>query len=305
MKTMTKLQKSLIILSVFFILVSFFFVYKTNEKEKILLQQQEALYQKELALEQQTKASLDSLELLAKAVSVYDLTSNKKIYGKNDDMIMPWASLVKTMTIIVALENNQNKEIIISKNTESGAQGDFLKKDEIWDLSDLAKFTLVLSSNGGAEALAQTDSYFLNKMNQKALQMGLLNTKFLNVTGLDLQENQAGAYGTASEANQLAIYAFKKYPEIFGDTVLKNMSLESKSNFVHNIENTNLIIDKIPNILFSKTGFTNLAGGNLTIIFTNANRHDIAISVLGSTMTGRFVDMEKIINTLYNLEYDI
>jgi D-alanyl-D-alanine carboxypeptidase len=52
----------------------------------------------------------------------------------------------------------------------------------------------------------------------------------------------------------------------------------------------------MPNILFSKTGYTVLAGGNLTIIFKDKMKHDIAITVLGSTISGRFSDMEKLVN---------
>ena len=101
----------------------------------------------------------------------------------------------------------------------------------------------------------------------------------------------------------MTMYALKAYPEIFKASVLPEINVKSESGFDHNIKNTNNIIDKIPNLLFSKTGFTPLAGGNLTIIYKNKYEHNIAITVLGSTSEGRFSDIEKIIDTLYNLDY--
>ena len=79
--------------------------------------------------------------------------------------------------------------------------------------------------------------------------------------------------------------------------------LKSESGFYHTIKNTDYILDNIPDILFSKTGFTPLAGGNLVIIYKNEYGHEMAITVLGSTMDGRFTDVEKIVSTLYNINY--
>ncbi|MEK7104417.1 MAG: hypothetical protein AAB868_00065, partial [Patescibacteria group bacterium] len=59
----------------------------------------------------------------------------------------------------------------------------------------------------------------------------------------------------------------------------------------------------IPNILFSKTGLTPLAGGNLTVIYKNKYGHNIAITILGSTSEGRFSDIERIVNMLNDLNY--
>ena len=55
--------------------------------------------------------------------------------------------------------------------------------------------------------------------------------------------------------------------------------------------------------IFSKTGNTTLAGGNLTIIFKNKIGHNMAITLLGSTEEGRFSDMEKLVEIAYNLDY--
>jgi D-alanyl-D-alanine carboxypeptidase len=240
----------------------------------------------------------------AKAVSVYDETLNRKIYGKNDEVSLPIASLTKIMTIVIAL-NNHSMDDVVSISPEAIKQetdyGFFI--NEKFNIKDLAQFTLIGSANDGAFALTENIDNFLGKMNDKAKKIGMENASFSNPTGLDIDAKTAGAFASAQDMNILAIYALEDYPEVFSASVLPEINIKSQSGLTHNIKNTNTILDKIPNILLSKTGFTPLAGGNLTIIYENKYGNIIAITVLGSTIDGRFSDMEKIVDTLYNLDY--
>ncbi|MFA6273707.1 MAG: serine hydrolase [Candidatus Paceibacterota bacterium] len=245
------------------------------------------------------KNTLANVPVLAKAFSVYDITEQKEIYNKNGDLQLPLASLAKTMTALIVFKNYKlDDEINISQISieQEGDNGLFV--NEKWKVADLIKFTLVASSNDGAVALSQDDENFIEKMNDQAQKIGMNSTVFLNATGLDFDEELSGVYSSARDANIMAIYALQNYPEVFNITTLAEVNLKSESGFEHNIKNTNIIVDKIPNILFSKTGLTSLAGGNLTIIFVNKEGHEIAITVLGSTIDGRFSDMEKLVNVL-------
>lgn len=243
----------------------------------------------------------------AKAFSVYDFTLSRKIYGKNDETEMPIASLAKIMTVATAL-NGKDEEDIVSISADAVNQlGDYgFFVHEKFKIKDLAKFILIGSANDGVYALAENSGNpenFLEKMNEKARKIGMKNSPFFNFTGLDIDDVFAGAYASAEDVNLMSFYAFKAYPEIFGASVLPEIKIKSESDFEHNIKNTNLILEKIPNILFSKTGLTPLAGGNLTVIFQNKNKHIIAITVLGSTSEGRFADMEKIVHILYDFGF--
>ncbi|MFA6523998.1 MAG: serine hydrolase [Candidatus Paceibacterota bacterium] len=247
------------------------------------------------------KNALTNVQVYAKAVSVYDIDSNIEIYGKNQNEKLPLASLIKTMTVLVALDDYRTNPTITIEPDALKQFGDFgFLLYEKWDVKNLAKFTLVASANDGAYALVGDSKNFLERMNSKARRIGMENFSFLNFTGLDFDEQRAGAYASAKDANIMAIYALKAHPDVFSATVLPEISLKSQVGFVHNIKNTNIILNKIPNILFSKTGFTTLVGGNLTIIFKNKDGYRIAITVLGSTQDGRFSDMEKLVNVLYN-----
>ena len=248
--------------------------------------------------------ALADIPVQAKAFSVYDETLNRKIYGKNDNAIMPIASLAKIMTIVTILNNRNTDDTILVSAKAIKEEGDYgLFVNEKFKIRDLAKFTLIGSANDGAYALSESKNNLLEKINNKVRKIGMQNTLFLNFTGLDINENFSGAYASAQDVNVMTMYALKTYPEIFKASVLPEINVKSESGFDHNIKNTNNIIDKIPNLLFSKTGFTPLAGGNLTIIYKNKYEHNIAITVLGSTSEGRFSDIEKIIDTLYNLDY--
>ena len=248
--------------------------------------------------------ALADIPVQAKAFSVYDETLNRKIYGKNDNAIMPIASLAKIMTIVTILNNRNTDDTILVSAKAIKEEGDYgLFVNEKFKIRDLAKFTLIGSANDGAYALSESKNNLLEKINNKVRKIGMQNTLFLNFTGLDINENFSGAYASAQDVNVMTMYALKAYPEIFEASVLPEINVKSESGFDHNIKNTNNIIDKIPNLLFSKTGFTPLAGGNLTIIYKNKYEHNIAITVLGSTSEGRFSDIEKIIDTLYNLDY--
>ncbi|MCX6751739.1 MAG: hypothetical protein NT161_03195 [Candidatus Nomurabacteria bacterium] len=242
---------------------------------------------------------LANIPVQAKAFSIYDETSNIKIYGKNDEIEMPIASLVKIMTVVTAL-NNHNMNDVISISPEAlkqeGEYGFFV--NEKFKIEDLAKFTLVGSANDGAYALTENIDNFLQKMNDKAVKIGMENTLFFNFTGLDIDNEFAGAYASAQDVNVMALYVFEEYPEIFGASIMPEINIKSESGVNHDIKNTSNILDKIPDILFSKTGLTPLAGGNLTIIYKNKYGHNIAITILGSSSEGRFSDVEKIISVL-------
>jgi D-alanyl-D-alanine carboxypeptidase len=245
---------------------------------------------------------LDNASIQAKAVSIYDQTSNRKIYSKNDEVDMPIASIAKIMTVVTAL-NGYDMEKVISIQPEAIKQyGDYgMFVHEKFKIKDLAKITLVGSANDGAYALAQTEENFLQKMNDKAKKIGMEDTAFFNPTGLDVDDVFAGAYASAQDVNVMALFALRGYQEVFTASSLPEINIKSLSGFDHNIKNTDIILDKIPNILLSKTGYTPLAGGNLVLVYKSKNDHIIAVTVLGSTILGRFSDMEKLIGVLESM----
>jgi serine-type D-Ala-D-Ala carboxypeptidase (penicillin-binding protein 5/6) len=248
------------------------------------------------------KNPFDGIEISADAAIVYDLKKGEVIYDFNSYAQQPLASLAKLMTGIVTAELlRSDDEVIIGEKAirEEGDTGLFV--NERWQVDQLLAFTLLTSSNDGAQALRDKlketqELDLVSVMNNKAQSIGMNNTYFLNPSGLDLTESLSGAYGTANDMAILMSYILRNHYELFRDTRLVENSYASLHDKIHSASNTNPYIETIPSPLLSKTGYTNLAGGNLAVVFEKEPAHPIAVVVLGSeSQDTRFTDMEKLI----------
>jgi D-alanyl-D-alanine carboxypeptidase len=167
---------------------------------------------------------------------------------------------------------------------------------------------MLASSNDAAFALAAAvgsiidksnpNQTFVNAMNIRAEELGLNNFKFFNPTGLDIDSTQAGAFGTAREVTFLMEYILENYPNILEPSTFTATRVYNETGSYHSAENTNPIVTQIPNLLGSKTGYTDIAGGNLTIAFDAGYNRPIIITVLGSSFDGRFSDVKKLVDAV-------
>ena len=239
---------------------------------------------------------IGSIEIEAKAAMVYDMVSQKVLFAKNPDTRLPLASLTKVMTALVAREiYSKDSEITITEEAirESGDAG--LTVGERWRLEDLLDFSLITSANDGMKAISLMSKDFISLMNTRANQIGMKNTYYMNDTGLDESKVQGGAYGTARDQTLLLEHILRNYPDLLSATRVATLTLKSLDGVTHIARNTNLIVGEIPGLIASKTGFTNLAGGNLLIAFDPEVGRPIIISILGSSEEGRFSDMQKLV----------
>jgi D-alanyl-D-alanine carboxypeptidase (penicillin-binding protein 5/6) len=207
----------------------------------------------------------------AKAYIVYDIENNKVILEKNSHAQLPLASLTKLMTVYSAYSEG------------------------IVDAQESC-FTLVASSNEEAEIISQKTTGGVTGMNILASKLGMRQTFYLNASGLDITTTFAGGYGSAKDQATLLKSIYNDYPTLMRCTTDKIATLGSITK-----TNTNKSIDKIIGIVGSKTGFTDLAGGNLGIIFDAGIGSPVAVVVLGSTQEGRFEDTVKL--AMYAINY--
>lgn len=248
-----------------------------------------------------------SLTLKARAAFVWDITRGQPLYALHEDAQLPLASLTKIMTALVSAEEKGGSEAVtITKDAvlQEGDQGFIV--DETWRLKDLIDATLLTSSNDGAYALASVfpitekntstplQKTFIQKMNQKAKELGLNQTFFENEAGLDLNLGVSGAYGSARDLARLLEHILLRQPTLMEATTRALLTTHSLEGKVHNLENTNKLVETLPGIVASKTGTTDLAGGNLAIVFEAGPIRPIAIVILGSTAEERFTDAEKL-----------
>jgi len=246
-----------------------------------------------------------NISVSAEAAYVLDVQTGKVLFAKNENDVLPLASVTKLMTALLASE-------ILSEKTTIGVTRDAIRQEgdsgllggETFSRQTLNDMVLMTSSNDGAYALAEAAGSelagsvdvgaFVEAMNIRAAQLDLNSLLFYNPTGLDISENQAGAFGSAKDVAHLMSYIVSNYPNILASTKETTTRFYNQNGDYHNAQNTNSTVERIPGLIGSKTGYTTLAGGNLVVAFDVGLNHPIVIVVLGSSRDGRFEDVLKL-----------
>ncbi|MBI4114256.1 MAG: D-alanyl-D-alanine carboxypeptidase [Candidatus Niyogibacteria bacterium] len=276
----------------------------------------------EETLEEKRRAIFNAIALEAEAVIVREYPGGAVLFEKNADEARPLASLAKLMTAFIAADITQRNTSPFSyvvPITERAVlqEGDSrLLIGEDFLLPDLSDIMLLDSSNDAAYALALFAGMklfdapigeefairaFVSLMNTKKEVLGLPSLYFWNPTGLDREEEFApGAVGSARDVVELFDALMRAYPAVIEKTNRPAVSIPS-SVTTHTFTNTNILATPLPGLVASKTGFTDLAGGNLAVVIDIAPGRSVMIVVLGSTSDGRFEDALELYNAL--IEY--
>ena len=252
--------------------------------------------------EQHTSATFKDVAITGKAAYVWDVANQRVLFKKNESEQLPLASLTKLMTALLAQEILEEKQKVSINETAIRQDGESgLMRDESFERLALSDLTLMSSSNDGAYALAYAAGTVLNDnnpanafvqaMNIRAKEIGLTATYFKNPTGLDISTTEGGAYGTARDIAFLMEYIIDHEPGILAYTTKEEAEIFNTAGTLHDAENTNYYVDEIPGLIGSKTGYTDLAGGNLVVAFEAGLNRPVIIAVLGSTRQERFSDV--------------
>ncbi len=243
------------------------------------------------------QVSLPQEALSAKAALLMELTSGKILYQKSAYEPLPLASLTKLMSAEVVLSQKPLDTPVTITAEDLKPEGDWgLRVGATLPLSDLIRLALVASSNDAIEAAASTlGPDPVGAMNATAKELGLTKTRFYNPTGLDSSPETAGAYGSAYDVARLASIFYKDHPELFELTTKADVSVMQNGKDITSAA-TALPLLSIPGFVAAKTGYTDLAGGNLVAIFDLQPGRTVVAAVLGSTHEGRFADITTLIN---------
>ncbi len=248
------------------------------------------------ALVETPSITLSESALAAKSAVLYDLGTAKVLYQKNAYEQLPLASLTKLMTVEMVLSlKSPDTPVQITRNDLSTAGDSGFKVGQTVMLGDLIKFALVASSNDAMEAaVASLGDGFIDKMNSAAVAVGLTKTHFFNVTGLDINQRASGAYGSAYDVARLAAVFYKDHPDFFELTTRADVSIDQNGKELKAAA-TAAPLQNIPGFVAAKTGYTDLAGGNLVAIFDLEPGRTVVAAVLGSTREGRFSDIKMLL----------
>lgn len=238
-------------------------------------------------------------EISAEGVYVVDIPSFTPVFKRNETEKFLPASTVKIITALVAFDVYKPDQIIQIKNVKPNGQTMGLVTDERITVENLLYGLLVQSGNDSAFALAEHYGYetFINRMNEKARQIGMKNSTFKNPAGLDERDQLVSPYDMALAARILLNNPYLSKIVSTKEIII----LDEDFRYSHKLTNVNKLLGEIQGIGGLKTGYTENAGENL-VSFYKKNNHQFIIVILKSL--DRFTDTKQIVTWIdENVEY--
>ena len=229
-------------------------------------------------------------------------SSGQIIFEMNADQKRPVASVVKVMTILMCIEALDSGRVrledpvSVSKNASGmGGSQVLLDTGESQPLEVLLKSAIVGSANDAAVAIAEyiygSQELFVKKMNERAKELGMADTVFVNCTGLPAN----GQHTTARDVARMSAELFRhdlyyRYSGVWMDEVDHGDGRKTQ------LTNTNRLIRLYDGCDGGKTGSTNEAGYCLTATAKRGDMRLIAVVLGGSTGKERFDAAEKMLD---------
>ena len=235
-------------------------------------------------------------EVAAKSALLMDVATGTVLHEYNPHEPLPPASVTKVMTMLLIMEAIADGRLqwddTVTASASAAAKGGsqiYLKEGETMTVTDMVKSIAVSSANDCACAMAEhlcgSEEAFVEKMNQRAKELGMEDTHFVNCTGLDDgpdgKEHVTSAYDIAIMSRQLLKY----HPEI---TKFTTIWMDTVRNGQFGLSNTNKLVRFYDGATGLKTGFTAAAGYCLS---ASAKREDlelIAVVMGSATSKDRF-----------------
>jgi D-alanyl-D-alanine carboxypeptidase len=250
------------------------------------------------------KIKLVEYDLQGSCGAVIEADGGKAVFAKEEKKPWPIASITKLMTALVFLENNPGWENIYEIKKEDKVEGgkiNFFTGEKV-KIKDLFYSSLVGSENTATLALTRStglsEEDFIKKMNEKAGQLTLKQTRFFDTVGLS-KDN----ISTASEVALIAQAAFVK-EEIREATLKKKHEFKTEEGRPKIIRNTDGLLEVFPQngikILGGKTGYTELAGYCFVGRFTNKEGKEIISVILGAESNdSRFSETKGLVEKVF------
>lgn len=226
----------------------------------------------------------------ASAIAI-DEASGKILYEQNINEVRSIASLTKVMTALIFLETETSMDNVITYDSANDREGArlYVYNGETMTVQDIFYSMLVGSANNCALTLADSTGLsradFVQRMNDKAAELGLTNTHFDDPSGLEV-----GNVSTAYDYARLMQVALDKY-EILQATTTQNYSFYTiNTHNYHSLNNTNLVLDWDLYLTGGKTGYLNEALYCL-MIKAKEDDHEVITVILGNPDSyDRFVE---------------
>ncbi|WP_041607609.1 D-alanyl-D-alanine carboxypeptidase family protein [Halobacteroides halobius] len=251
-------------------------------------------------------AYAQGVKINAKSAVLMDAQTGQVLFSKNKNLELPPASITKIMTILLTMEAVDANRVSLDDKVTVSSLAESMGGSQIWlaageklTLKELLKAVIIPSANDACVALAEyiggTERNFVRMMNQKAKELGLKHTNFINSTGLpvDHGKHYSSAYDIALMAREL-ITKHKK--------VLKWTS--KRVDYIKNgtipLYTTNDLIGYYPDANGLKTGWTEEAGYCLAGTATRGETTLIAVVMGTKSDKARVAETAKLLDYGFN-----
>ena len=247
-----------------------------------------------------------NLAIGSRSCFLMDYNSGTVLYEENADERVPVASIVKLMTTLITFEEidkgnlQLNDKLVASEHAASmGGSQVFIDPYAEYTVEEMIKSVIVASANDASVALAEkiagSEEAFVARMNERAKELGLKNTKYVNASGLP----EPGQYSTARDVAFLTKEVLKNKRYFEYSTIWLD-ELTHPSGRKTELANTNKLIRYFKDCDAGKTGSTDEAGYCLTASANRNNMRLIAVVLGATTGTARFNETSKLLTYGFN-----
>ncbi|MBD1378693.1 D-alanyl-D-alanine carboxypeptidase family protein [Metabacillus arenae] len=242
----------------------------------------------------------------AKSAILIERDTGKILYEKNSNEKLPPASMTKIMTMLLIMEALDKGQIKMDEKVRTseyaasmGGSQIFLEVGEEMTVEEMLKGIAIASGNDASMAMAEhiagSEEDFVNRMNEKAKELGLKNTRFQNPTGLPEKDHVSTAHDMSIMSKELL-----KYEGITKFTGTYEDYLREDSDKKFWLVNTNRLVKFYPGVDGVKTGFTNEAKYCLTATAKKGNMRVIAVVFGASTPKDRNAQISKMLDYAFS-----
>ncbi len=240
------------------------------------------------------------LTLTSHAALLMEKTTGQILYAQNEHDALPPASVTKIMTVLLTMEAIDSGRIalddMVTVSAYAAGMGGsqvFLAEGEQMSVDDLLKAVCVSSGNDAAVALAEhvagVTELFVEQMNNRARELGMKDTHFVNCTGLTAEGHVTSAHDIALMSRELLLH----HPEVRSYTTIW---MDTLRNGTFGLSNTNKLIRFYDGATGLKTGFTQEAGYCISATAERDGMELIAVIMKGNTSDSRNADAKTLLN---------
>lgn len=235
-------------------------------------------------------------EVTAKSAILMDMTTGTILYEQNAHEKLAPASVTKVMTMLLVMEAIDSGKLrwedTVTTSEAAAAKGGsqiYLKVGETMTVTEMLKAVAVSSANDCACALAEhlagSEEAFVSQMNQRAQELGMNDTHFVNCTGLDDADNAKNHLTSAYDIALMSRELMMNHPDIQKFTTIW---MDTVRDGAFGLANTNKLIRFYPGATGLKTGFTTNAGYCLSATATKDGLSLVAVVLGSKTSQERF-----------------